>query len=955
MRRLFPAFLLLLAFALLMPGPALAKKKKKGRKGKAAPIAEPTPQEKPPSMFEHVSSTPFVGNLSLERYRLPSNQLDVLLIPDDSADTIAYHTYFDVGSGDEVPGKTGLAHLFEHMMFKRTDKYDDKHFSKTLEEAGGPDLNAWTWLDITAYHVSLPKDKLPLIVDLEATRMDGLQIGEDELKAEIEVVRNERRYRVDNSPEGAMDEKLWSTAFTTNRYSWPTIGWDVDIQGYTVEDCLSFYKSYYAPNNATVVLAGSFDTDEALALIEAAYGAIPASDLQRLPHGDEPEQTEARHVAFEQPVEVEMFQLGYKVPELTHGDAPALAVLDSILTAGDSSRLQRRLVDTGVAASVGAYLPPFQHEALYAFSGTLRSGKSAETAMAVVRAEVADLQENLVGDEELSRARNQVLSMSYGELLSNSGRAGLAGFYEVAAGDWQYGLKRIEGYRTVTAEDVQRVAKTWLTDVRSTSIVAHPKGKKPLAHKGKLPKAPASDEALLPVVDRPLEGEPPWPVGEVTMKSKLGWTRMMVPDPTVPMVFFRFVLPNGASRDPEGKEGLANITAELLMRGTQERSRDVFERTLEGLGASVSAGVGSDSVTLSGSVLSENWPKVATLLSEALQYPAWDEQGLKDLIEEVKADIVEARNHDRGLGRRFFNQGLYAGHPYARPVLGTTKSLDSITREDVQGFYRDWFASQGAIAALLGDFDAGAGSDLSKVMGKLEGNRTDVEIRTNPSAPEGRTLWLIDKPERTQVQMHLGHLYRRPEGPEYAAAWVANEAFGGYGFGTRMMSEIREARGWSYGAYSPWSHFKDFSAWNMWVFPATKDAIPALTLMLEMLEALVADGITEDELNYARSSIVNSSAFYVDTPAKRLSYEVRKKRTGYDPLSLVPLVGEVTLEQANAAAASEYHPDALFGTIVGTAGASVPGSEEGSETTLIEALRALVGEDRVEVVPFDRE
>lgn len=954
MRRLLSLFVLLAAASLLVPGAALAKKKR-GTKKKAEPVAEPTPEEKPPSMFEHVSSTPFVGNLSLERYRLKTNQLEVLLIPDDSADTIAYHTYFDVGSSDEVPGKTGLAHLFEHMMFKRTDKYDDSYFSKTIEEAGGPDLNAWTWLDITAYHVSLPKDKLPMIVDLEATRMDGLQIGEESLKAEIEVVRNERRYRVDNSPEGAMDERLWSTAFTENRYHWPTIGWDVDIQGYTVEDCLDFYKAYYAPNNATVVLAGSFDTDAALKLLEDAYGAIPPSDLQRLEHGEEPEQTEARSVVMEQPVEVEMFQLGYKTPALTHADAPALAVLDSILTAGESSRLNRRLVDTGVAASVGAYLPPFQHEGLYAFSGTLREGKAADTALQVIRSEVADLGANPVGEEELSRARNQLLASSYGELLTNSGRAGLAGFYEVAAGDWQAGLQRIEAYRNVSAADVQRVAAAWLVDARSTSVVAHPKGKKLGTHKGKLPVAPASDEALPSVVDRPLEGEPPWPVGEVTAKDKLGWTRLLVPDPTVPMVWFRLVLPNGASRDPEGQEGLANLTAELLLRGSQDRSRDVFERTLEGLGAGISAGVGSDSVTISGSVLSENWPKVASLLAEAFQFPRFDEDDFADLVQEVKADIIEARNHDRSLGRRFFDEGLYAGHPYARNVLGTTTSLDNISRDDVLGFYRDWYSTQGAIAALLGDFDAGAGGDLAKLMGKLEGARNDLELRETPGAPEGRKIVLVDKPERTQVQIHLGHLYPRPADAGYAAAWVANEAFGGYGFGTRMMSEIREARGWSYGAYAPISNHRDFSAWHMWVFPANKDALPALTLMLEMLESFAAEGIAADELKYARSSIVNSSAFYRDTPAKRLSYEVRKRRTGYDPLTLIPQIEALTLEDVNTAAAAVYDPANLFGSIVGTAQAEVPGAEEGATTTLVQALRALLGDEAIEVVPFDRE
>ena len=955
MRRSLPLLVLLLAVALLAPGPALAKKKKRGKKGKQEPVAEPTPPEKPPSMFEHVETTDFVGNLKVERFKLKSNGLKVLLIADDSSDTIAYHTYFDVGSGDEVEGKTGLAHLFEHMMFKRTDKYDDQHFSRTIEEAGGPDLNAWTWLDITAYHVSLPMDKLGMIVDLEATRMDGLQIDAEQLDAEREVVRNERRYRVDNSPEGAMSEQLWAKAFETNRYHWPTIGWDADIQGYTVEDCMAFYRSYYAPNNATVVLAGNFDRDAALATIEAAYGGIPASELVRLEHGEEAEQTEPRRVEMEQPIEVEMFQLGYKVPPLTHADYPALSIVDSILSAGDSSRLQRRLVDTGFVSSVGAFLPPFQHEALYELSGTMRSGKSAETAVAVMRAELADLAANPVGAEELERARNQLLASSYSDLLTNSGRAGLVGFNEVAAGDWQEGLRRVEQYRTVTAEDVQRVAKTWLTDNRSTVVFAHPAGKKLSKRDKKLPVAKASTEELKSVVGRPAEGEPPWPVGQVTARESMGWTRMLVPDPTVPMVWFRIVVPNGSSRDPEGKEGLANITAELLLRGTQDRSRDVFERTLEGLGTDMAAGVGADSVTLSGSVLSENWPQVASLLSEALQFPAFDADDLADLVAEVQADLVEARNHDRSLGSRFFAEGLYAGHPYGKPVLGTTASLANITRDDVVGFYRDWFTSQGTIAALLGDIDGGAGGDLAKIVGKLEGNTNELEYRDTPADPEGRTLWLVDKPERTQVQMHLGHFAPRFDAEGYAATWVANEAFGGYGFGTRLMAEVREKRGWSYGAYSPINHFKDFSAWNVWVFPAVADALPCLELVLGMFEEFAAKGITEAELTYAKSSISNSAAFYLDTPSKRLSYAVRKLRTGYDPASLIEQVDAVTLEQANAAAAASFHPDALFGTLVGTASMEVPGAEEGSTTTLVEALRALLGEEAVTVVPFDRE
>jgi len=954
------SFLILLLALSLLPVPALAKKggkKKRGRKAAPEPVEQPAP-EVPPSMFEHIETKPFVGTLQVERHRLKSNDLQVLLIPDATSDTLAFHTYFDVGSGDEVVGKTGLAHLFEHMMFKRTDQYDDQHFSKTIEQAGGPDLNAWTWLDITAYHVSLPKDQLPLIVDLEATRMDGLVIDQGQLDAEREVVINERRYRVDNSPEGAMNEKLWALAFEESRYHWPTIGWQADIEGYTVEDLEAFYRDYYAPNNATIVLAGGFESTEALALIEAAYGGIAASKPNRLPHGDEPEQTAARRLDLELQIEAEMLQVGFKALALTDADYPALSVLDSVLTEGMSSRLQRLLVDSGLAASAGAYLPQFQNVGLYEFSAAMRPGQSADAALAVLDRELEDLRTNLVGDEELERARNQLLANAWEGLLSNSGRAGFVGFNEVAAGDWTSGLSRIDGYKAVTAEDVQRVAQAVFVASRQSTVVGRPKGKKLLTFKAKsLPPRPGAGAELPSLGDRPLEGPYPGVSGEVKMRTSLGWTRVLVHDPTVPMIWFRVVVPAGAAEDPIGKEGLANITAELVLRGTADRSRDVFERTLEGLGASVSGVVGSDTITFSGSVLKENWPKLAILLAEALEFPAFDADDLDDLVEEVQADLIELRNNDRGLGRRAFDEGLYGDHPYGRPVLGTSKSLSSITRDDVSTYFRAWFSSQDAVAALLGDFDAGAGGDLVKIVGKLTGTGGERTERAEAAAPQGRRVVLVDKPERTQVQMHLGHFFAQPDSDGYAASWATAEAFGGYGFGTRLMHEIREKRGWSYGAYASPAHRRDSSTWMAWVFPATGDAIPCLNLVLEMYETLVAEGITEDELAYARDSIVNSAAFYVDTPAKRLSYEVRKLLTGYDPLTVVPEVATVDLAAANAAAASAFSPADLFATVVGTADSEVTlGEGDDARTlTLLDALKEIFGADAVEVVAYDAE
>lgn len=917
----------------------------------------PKPQEAA-SMFDHVSTTPYIGDLSVDRYVHRGNGLSVLFVQDPASETIAYHTYFNVGSSDEVPGKTGLAHLFEHMMFKRTDKYDDQHFSKTIEAAGGPDLNAWTWLDITAYHVSLPSAELPMIVDLEATRMDGLIIDKDQLEAEREVVLNERRYRVDNSPEGQMNEQLWALAFEKNRYHWPTIGWEEDIKGYSVEDCMDFYRSYYAPNNATVVLVGGFDKSEALQLLEDGYGAIPASELQRLDHGEDPEQKAMRRKDMDLEMQSEVLQWAFKVPAIDHADRPALAVLDAILTSGASGRLQRRFIDSGWAASATGWLPPFQHEALYEFSVTMREGRSVEAAVQILGNELEDLRSNLVSEEEMGRARAQLLADQYEQLLSNSGRAGFLGFYEVAWGDWTNGITFLDALREVSREDVRRVAATWFGVERSSMLVGHPKDKSVEDFTAAdLPSIPArGGESLPQITARSLDGPSTLPTGAVQRTEMEGWTRLVAPDPALPMVWFQLGLSAGSGAEPPDKTGLANLTAELLLRGTKQLGRETFEEILEGYGASLGAGVGVGSITISGSTLSENWPKVASLVAQALSQPAFDAEEFSSLVDELKADIIEERNSDRSLGSRFYDEQLWGDHPYGRPVIGTLESLDRITLEDVRAFYADWFSTQEAIVGLLGDFDEGALGDLDMLVASLPRERSALAAGPTVVPPSGRRIVLVDKPERSQVQLFMGHPFIRPEDPAYPAAWTANEAFAGHGFGARLMQEVREKRGWSYGAYGSIQHRKEASSYTLWVFPAVADAIPCLQLVLDLYEGFVKDGISSEEFDYARSSILGSSAFYRDTPSKRLSYAVRKQSTGYDPAALIGAVGALSHEEVQRAASDAFDSTNLVAVLVGTADQVITlgEGEAARELTLADALREIFGSEAVEVVAFDQ-
>jgi zinc protease len=254
------------------------------------------------------------GDGLLQRYRL-ENGLTVLVLVDRSAPVVSYFTWFFVGSRHEKPGKTGIAHLFEHLMFNETSNLKAGDFDKKLEE-NGAETNAATWVDWTYYYESIPNDRLQLVIKLESDRMAHLVLREPQVKSEIEVVANERRFRVDDDVEGAASELLYKTAFTAHPYHWPTIGWMPDIQGFSPEDCEAFYKTYYAPNNAVVVVVGDVREPRLLEQIRAAYGGLPSSTIPADDAEPEPPQLEERTVTVHKPTATEKLFVGYRGPAL---------------------------------------------------------------------------------------------------------------------------------------------------------------------------------------------------------------------------------------------------------------------------------------------------------------------------------------------------------------------------------------------------------------------------------------------------------------------------------------------------------------------------------------------------------------------------------------------------------------------------------------------------------------
>ena len=422
----------------------------------------------PSARLSYEGARPFGGDV-VHRWRL-GNGLEVLVLVDTSAPIVSYHTWFKVGSRHERPGKTGLAHLFEHLMFNETENLKAGMFDRKLEE-GGAETNAATWVDWTYYHDSLPADRVKLAVTLEAERMARLVLREPQVASEREVVANERRYRVDDDVEGAAGELLYKAAFTRHPYGWPTIGWMEDILAYTPDDCVAFYRTYYAPNNATVVVAGDIDERALLLSIRDAYGAIPSQSIPPEDIVPEPTQLEERLVEVKKPTTTEKLLVAFKGPALGDADHAGLTVLSEVLFGGRSSRLYRTMVvEKELAIDLRGWVSTFRDPGLFECWATARGTHTTQVLQAEMDAAFERVRRDVVSDEELARAKARLELGALQQLETIPGKAEQIGFFETVMGDPAFAFDRVDAIRRCTAADLRRVARRYLIDGARTIV-----------------------------------------------------------------------------------------------------------------------------------------------------------------------------------------------------------------------------------------------------------------------------------------------------------------------------------------------------------------------------------------------------------------------------------------------------------------------------------------------------
>jgi zinc protease len=419
----------------------------------------------------------FAQDMRVTEKMLP-NGLKVLLKEEHKAPVVTFQVWYKVGSRNEKLGTTGMSHLLEHMMFKGTKKHGPKTFSQTVQRNGGND-NAFTAKDYTAYFETFAADRIAISLDLESDRMQNLLIAPNEFEPERKVVMEERRMRTDDDPTATMVEEMTAAAFIAHPYEWPVIGWMADIGNITRDDLYNHYRMYYAPNNATIVVVGDFNTGKLYSQIEKYFGRIPRGPAAPRVAAIEPKQLGERRIIVKKQAELPAVFAGYHTPDIKHPDSYALEVLQGILSSGKSSRLYKSLVyDKQLALYAGGDYDDISNDPnlFYVYAGVM-PGKSTGEVEQALYAEIEKLKTAPVTDEELQKAKNQIEASFIMGQDSIFYQAMLLGQFETVA-NWNLLEKYVDNIRAVTKEDVQRVARQYFPeDNRTVGILIPMKDK----------------------------------------------------------------------------------------------------------------------------------------------------------------------------------------------------------------------------------------------------------------------------------------------------------------------------------------------------------------------------------------------------------------------------------------------------------------------------------------------
>jgi zinc protease len=844
------------------------------------------------------------------------NGLEVLLYPGFDAPVAAFWVFYRVGSRNELPGHTGVSHWVEHMMFKGTEKLGLGEIMQRINRNGG-EVNAFTSYDYTAYHETLPADRIEIALEIEADRMTGLLVDPAETESERTVILSERQM-IMNNPSFVLWDETIGTAFRSHAYRHFVIGTEHDLQTMSRDDLYGYYRRFYAPNNAVVVVAGAFDADAMQQSIAQAFGGIAPSEPVKSAVVAEPIQIGERRVELHRPAPAPEVLMGFHVPGAGTAEVHALELLSAVLSGaggrmGRSARLPRSLVSTGKArAANGNYLmgiDPF----LFLVGATGLPDGDVRELDGLLMEQLELVKTQGLPDAELARAQKQLTtSFHYGSesVTDQAHRIGDAAMYGDAEDFFTYPDK----IRAVTSDEVQAVANRYLTVPNRTVGYLVP------ADRAGGGDGPAPTMAVLRCGLGGFGAPPLKPFERDELES--GIVLLTQPQPNDPVVAARIRIEAGSVDDSANRHGLAHVTAQMLLRGSQAHSREAFEDACDELGASIGVGSSREHTEFTVTCLAQDLPACLELVGEALNQPVFDEHQLELTRRETTAAIKQAEDNTMSVADQSAREMLYPpGHPMRHRSLGDVDDLAEITRDDLVGFHASRVAPGRIVAAVVGGFRSTA--ELAELFSKSFGasarsatNRPALDV----AAPQksGRINAIVAGKE--QADLALAFPVRGADVNGFHDLDVADNILGSFGTMGRIGESVREKQGLAYYAYSGITPRRSQSLWfsRAGVDPANFDR--AIESILGVLRTAIESGVTPEELDGTRQLMTGRLALAMQTNSgiANLLQTIEELDLGLDYVERYPtLLATVTLESTRAAIAASLDPDRLQIAVAG--------------------------------------
>jgi len=910
-------------------------------------------------IFAQKPTQPTVFKVDFQKFTLP-NGLEVVFHIDRSDPVVAVALTAHVGSAREKAGRTGFAHLFEHLLFLESENLGKGGLDKMSARIGGSGANGSTSRDRTNYFQTVPKDALEKMIWAEADKLGWFinTVTDPVLAKEKQVVKNEKRQSYDNSPYGNTSYVINKALYPADHpYNWEVIGSLDDLQNATVPDVQEFFRRWYVPNNVTLVIAGDFDPAQAKTWVEKYFNEIK--------RGEDVKPMAKRAGSVKETIKLYHEDNFATLPELTrtwptveqyHPDSYPLAVLASYLSNGKKAPFYNVLVeDKKLTSDVGMSNDSSELAGEFSLSVRAFPDKDLDEVSKAVDDAFAKFEKEGISDKDLTRIKAGQETQFYNSLSSVLGKGFGLAQYNIFAGDPGFIEKDIKNILAVTPADVTRVYNKYIKSRAYIATSFVPKGKVALALDGSTkaevveekivqgaedavdPTAQAEYKRTPSSFDRsaePTYGTAPEVKIPAIWENKLanGLRVYGIQNTEVPLVQFEIVIDGGQLLDDMNKVGVANLMAKMMTQGTAKKTPAELEDAIQQLGAVINVNAGTEDIRIGVNTLAKNYDATLALVEEILFEPRWDAKEFDLLKSGTISQIRQLQANPNAIAQNQYNLLIYGkDNIRSRSILGIADSVNAITLDDLKAFYAKNISPSVARMNVVGSLDkAKINSSLAGIDAKWKAKAVEVPVYKVPEAPAKSTIYFYDVPDAKQSVVRFGYPGLAQTDKDFYPASVMNYILGGGGFASRLTQELRETKGYTYGITSNFSGTKSAGAFTIQSGIRTNVTLEAA----QSIKAILKDypsTFTDKDLETTQSFLIKSNARAFETAGAKLGMleNIGKYGWKYDYVKgREQIVKSMTVKQIQDLSARYLNTDKMIWLVVGDAKTQLPRLKE---------------------------